>query len=160
MRLAYFNIDNLVDLSLYGLSVFYIAWSHGCALQEDCWSLPLGSLLVTCAWLNLTSYLTQLPFEIGIYIVMFLEILRTVAKLGLLLLIFIVAFGLGFHIVLHNDAAAPESGFEDNAFWSFLKTFVMMVGEMDYGGLFEYIFKINILCRVDNRYFIYLPQYL
>ena len=63
------------------------------------------------------------------------KILRTVAELGLLFFIFIVAFGLGFHIILHNEVAAPESGFADNIFWSFLKSYVMMIGEMDYGGL-------------------------
>ena len=34
---------------------------------------------------------------------MFLEIFKTVAKLGLLLLIFIIAFGLGFHIMLSDQ---------------------------------------------------------
>lgn len=30
MRLSYFNGDNIVDLSLYGLAVFYLFWSNGC----------------------------------------------------------------------------------------------------------------------------------
>ena len=68
-----------------------------------CLSLPIGSFLITCSWLNLSSYLTQLPIELGIFIVMFLEIFKTVAKLGLLLLIFIIAFGLGFHIMLSEQ---------------------------------------------------------
>ena len=59
--------------------------------------------MITCSWLNLSSYLTQLPIELGIFIVMFLEIFKTVAKLGLLLLIFIIAFGLGFHIMLSEQ---------------------------------------------------------
>ena len=33
MRLSYFNGDNIVDLSLYGLAVFYLFWSQGC--KED-----------------------------------------------------------------------------------------------------------------------------
>ena len=85
--------------------------------------------MVTISWLNLTSFLTQIP-KLGIYIVMFLEILRTVLKLGLLLAIFIIAFGLGFHVMLYNQVEVF-----DTPSWSFLKTFVMMIGEMDYGGL-------------------------
>jgi hypothetical protein len=30
MRLSYFNGDNIIDLSLYGLAVFYLFWSKGC----------------------------------------------------------------------------------------------------------------------------------
>ena len=75
----------------------------------QCWSLPIGSFLITCSWLNLTSYLTQLPIELGIFIVMFLEIFKTVAKLGLLLLIFIIAFGLGFHIMLSEQVSSRSS---------------------------------------------------
>lgn len=96
-----------------------------------CLSLPIGSFLITCSWLNLSSYLTQLPIELGIFIVMFLEIFKTVAKLGLLLLIFIIAFGLGFHIMLSEQEAFKPGG------WSFLKAFVMMIGEMDYGDIFD-----------------------
>ena len=68
----------------------------------QCINLPVGSFLITCAWLNLTSYLTQLP-NMGLYIVMFEEILKTVSKMGLLLAILIVAFGLGFHIMLSHQ---------------------------------------------------------
>ena len=39
---------------------------------------------------------------------MFLEILKTVAKLGLLLLIFIIAFGLGFHIMLSEQVQEQD----------------------------------------------------
>ena len=33
MRLSYFNGDNIIDLCLYGLAVFYLFWSRGC--KED-----------------------------------------------------------------------------------------------------------------------------
>merc|ERR1711936_159991 len=62
---------------------------------------------------------------------MFIEILKTVAKLGILLLIFIIAFGLGFHIMLSEQTSFKSGG------WSFLKSFVMMIGEMDYADMFN-----------------------
>ena len=65
-----------------------------------CWRLPVGSFLVTCSWLNLPTYLTPFPV-IGIYIVMFYQVLKTVMKLGFLMAIFIIAFGFGFHIMLY-----------------------------------------------------------
>ena len=63
----------------------------------------IGSIVITCSWLHLSSYLTQLPIELGIFVVMFWDIFKTIAKLGLLLLIFIIAFGLGFHIMLSEQ---------------------------------------------------------
>ena len=130
MRKSYFNIDNTVDVGVFLGALIFVA-SEG----FGSYARPFGSFLVVCSWLNLTSFLTQLPLDTGLHIVMFTKILRTVAELGLLFFIFIVAFGLGFHIILHNEVEAPESGFADNIFWSFLKSYVMMIGEMDYGGL-------------------------
>ena len=63
----------------------------------------IGSIVITCSWLYLSSYLTQLPTELGIFVMMFWDIFKTIAKLGLLLLIFIIAFGLGFHIMLSEQ---------------------------------------------------------
>ena len=143
MRMSYFNIDNTVDVGVFLGALIFVA-SEG----FGSYARPLGSFLVVCSWLNLSSFLTQLPLEIGLHIVMFTKILWTVANLGLLFFIFIVAFGLGFHIILHNEVAAPESGFADNIFWSFLKSYVMMIGEMDYGGLI--VDKCFILFMVND----------
>ena len=110
----FFSVDS-IDLYLYGGAVLFLSLAQvaqGCLGQDDsegvshplCSVLPMfGSILITCSWLHLSSYLTQLPIEIGIFVVMFREIFKTIAKLGLLLLIFIIAFGLGFHIMLNDQ---------------------------------------------------------
>ena len=67
----------------------------------QCWNIPVGSLLVTCSWLNLTSYGSQMPF-LGIYILMLQQIVSTILKLSTLIIIFIIAFGLGFHVILNK----------------------------------------------------------
>ncbi len=51
------------------------------------------------AWLNLLSLTRNLPL-FGIYVIMFIDILRTFSKFGLVFLVFIVAFGTGFHMLL------------------------------------------------------------
>lgn len=43
------------------------------------------------------------PFQIGIYVVMFLEILQTLIKVLLVFSILIIAFGMAFYIVLSNS---------------------------------------------------------
>ena len=54
---------------------------------------------LTLAWLNLLGDVRQLPF-LGIYVIMFFDILKTFMQFGLFFVIFIVAFGLGFHLLL------------------------------------------------------------
>lgn len=103
--------------------------------------MPIGSFLLTCSWLNLLSYFRQWPL-LGIYIIMFTEVLKTVAKFMVILVIFIVAFGLGFHIMLSDrgtgtevdDPCDPPSNPFEDTFWSFMKTYVMMIGEFEYEG--------------------------
>ena len=59
----------------------------------------MGASVVVLAWLNLLGDVRQLPF-LGIYVIMFFDILKTFLKFAIVFLIFIVAFGLGFHVLL------------------------------------------------------------
>lgn len=85
---------------------------------------------VTLAWLNLLGEVRQLPF-LGIYVIMFFDILKTFMRFAIVFGIFIVAFGLGFHLLLINQT--PFQSVES----SLLKTFVMMTGEFEYEGIFH-----------------------
>ena len=86
------------------------------------------AVLITLAWLNLLSYLRHLVF--GIYIMMFVEILKTFSQFAMIFVIFIVAFGLGFHFLLIN-----QTSFE-YVRYTMLKTSGMMIGEIDYNEIF------------------------
>ena len=57
---------------------------------------------LTLAWLNLLGDVAQFPF-IGIYVLMFFDILKTFMRFAMVFLIFIVAFGLGFHLLLMDQ---------------------------------------------------------
>ena len=59
----------------------------------------MGASVVVLAWLNLLGDVRQLPF-LGIYVIMFFDILKTFLKFVGVFLIFIIAFGLGFHVLL------------------------------------------------------------
>lgn len=61
---------------------------------------------------------------------MFCDILYSASVFGIILLIFIVAFGLGFHILFINHLAF------DTPSWALLKTYVMMIGEFEFEGIF------------------------
>ena len=62
---------------------------------------------------------------------MFVEILKTFSQFAIIFIIFIVAFGLGFHFLLIN-----QTSFE-YVRYTMLKTSGMMIGEIDYNEIFH-----------------------
>ena len=59
------------------------------------------------SWLNLLSTLRKFPF-LGIYVVMFTDVLQTFLKFSLIILLFIVAFSLGFHALIGEQVKASN----------------------------------------------------
>ena len=101
-----------------------------CISIFQCWQWQMMSANVTLAWLNLLGDIRQLPY-LGIYVIMFFDILKTFLRFSVVFLVFVVAFGLGFHLLLIDQAP-----FETVA-RSILKTTVMMTGEFEFEGIFE-----------------------
>ena len=85
--------------------------------------------LITLAWINLLIHMRQVPV-LGKYITIFHDIFYTFIKFGVILLIFIIAFALGFHILNGN------LDFFDSIHDSMLKVLIMMSGEFDYTSIF------------------------
>ena len=95
----------------------------------EIFSLKIGSICVTLSWLNLLSNVRKLPF-LGIYVVMFTDVLQTFLKFSIIVALFIVAFAFGFYALL-----AEQENFK-NVGYSMLKTSVMMIGEFEFDDLF------------------------
>ena len=123
MRLGYFSIANMVDWVIYLFSIGFVfnikmPWEigEGCVgnivswspsksfipLSSQCWRWPVGSFILTVAWLNLLTYFQQLP-SLGIFILMFKDVGFTMLKFLLIMFVFVIAFGLGFHILFKNN---------------------------------------------------------
>jgi len=79
--------------------------------------------------LNLLSNVRKFPF-LGIYVVMFTDVLQTFLKFSIICALFIIAFAFGFYAVL-----AEQENFK-NVGYSMLKTSVMMIGEFEFDDLF------------------------
>ena len=62
----------------------------------------VGAASLCLAWFTLVLSMRKFP-KLGIYVVMFTEMFRTFAQFFVVLLLFIIAFGLGFHVLLHNQ---------------------------------------------------------
>ncbi|KAL3041036.1 hypothetical protein OYC64_011921 [Pagothenia borchgrevinki] len=88
-----------------------------------------GSLAVLSSWIGFLLYLQR--FEgVGIYVVMFWEIMRTLIRIVMIFLYLVLAFGLAFHALMLN-----QREFESVPL-SVVQTFVMMVGELNYQNNF------------------------
>ena len=94
------------------------------------------AIAITLAWLHLLNYLKQLPW-LGVYILMFWEILGTFLQFAIIFVVFIMAFGLGFHLLLINQT--PFQEFKH----SLLKTSIMMIGELEADDIFHGDFDVQ-----------------
>ncbi|KAJ6640634.1 Transient receptor potential cation channel subfamily A member 1, partial [Pseudolycoriella hygida] len=105
-----------------------------------------ASATVFLSWFNLLLFLQRFD-QIGIYVVMFLEILQTLMKVLMVFSILIIAFGLSFFILMSkasNGQSANHLSFSSIPM-SLLRTFSMMLGEMDFVGTYVQPFYQNEL---------------
>ena len=139
--MSYFGVDNIMDLFCYITSLLVVIDFGSCESTtglRTSWQWPLGAVCITITWLNLLSLIRKLPF-LGIYVVMFTDVLQTFLRVSGVVLLFVTAFSLGFSALLENQ---PYFG---GFVKSMMKTFVMTSGEMEYDNLF-----------FDNKYYLNL----
>ncbi|XP_030852882.1 transient receptor potential cation channel subfamily A member 1 homolog [Strongylocentrotus purpuratus] len=109
---------------------------HDVTLKAE-WQWQLGAFAVFLAWFNFILSLQTIPF-LGIYVLMFLEVLSTLLNFILVAGIFILSFAVVFCILLSNQV--PFHTLAD----SLGKTLAMMTGEIEYSGVFhnlDYLYK-------------------
>ena len=131
-RLAYLNVTNFIEWTCYVTAMVFVIDFSDCHKSTGLrygWQWQVGTLCVIMTWFNLLINIRKFPF-LGIYIVMFTDVLVTFLKLSIIIVLFIVAFSLGFHCLL------GERDYFMHPFFSVLKTAVMMVGEMEFADLF------------------------
>ncbi|XP_050093578.1 transient receptor potential cation channel subfamily A member 1 isoform X1 [Anopheles aquasalis] len=104
-----------------------------------------ASITVFLSWFNLLLFLQRFD-QIGIYVVMFLEILQTLIKVLIVFSILIIAFGLAFYILLSKVTEPQVNHLSFSSIpMSLVRTFSMMLGEMDFVGTFVQPFHVGDL---------------
>lgn len=88
---------NLVTWILYSSAIVMVVPIFGDQMYDIQFSC--ASLTVFLSWFNLLLLLQRFD-QVGIYVVMFLEILQTLIKVLMVFSILIIAFGLAFYILL------------------------------------------------------------
>ena len=104
-RRYYFSLDNLVDTGLYICSIIFVSYGlqSGCQCPES-WQWQFGALTLLLAWLDLVLFLKQFPHT-GVYVVMFVNILRTFLKVILLSILFVISFGITFYMIFYRPVS-------------------------------------------------------
>ncbi|CAL8070273.1 unnamed protein product [Orchesella dallaii] len=92
---------------------------------------PSASLATFFSWFYLLLFLQRFDV-VGIYVVMFLEILHTLLRVLMIFSILIVAFGLAFYILLSDGQHKAFTAIPI----ALLRTFSMMLGEVDFLNTF------------------------
>ena len=149
------NILEIILIILLGVLLF-----HGPPGCHPGMKRELSSALLLVSWMELLTMLGRHPkmHWCNIYSTMFFRVLTTFLTFLLWYSLFIVAFGLGFYILLHktkddndqNTSGTPDEekqAFFDGIGLSMVKTFSMFVGELEFSEVpfhvnprFSYIF--------------------
>eukprot|EP00063_Salmo_salar_P071140 XP_014045975.1 PREDICTED: transient receptor potential cation channel subfamily A member 1-like isoform X3 [Salmo salar] len=95
---------------------------------KDTWHWEAGVVAVLLSWINFLLYFQRFE-RVGIYVVMFLEIAKTLISIIVLFFFLLLAFALAFYALMLD-----HKHFENRASIPLviMQTFVMMVGELNY----------------------------
>ena len=94
--------ENIMELSTCILSIIFVVDFNECHTDTGLrfgWQWEIGAFTITIAWISFLSNVRMFPF-LGIYVVMVTQILRTFLKLSIVVILFVLAFSLGFHSLL------------------------------------------------------------
>ena len=96
------SFQNVLELSTCVLSIIFVVDTNDChdvtGLRYG-WQWQIGAFTITIAWISFLANVRMFPF-LGIYVLMITDILKTFLKLSVVVILFVLAFALGFHSLL------------------------------------------------------------
>ena len=117
----------LFDFLIYSLAA-YLTFHSLFSDEPSCSQWQVGAVTITLAWINLLLHMRLLN-TIGIYIIVFEDVILTFLKIAVVFVILLVGFALSFHILLSH-----RQEFE-NYYDALLKTIIMMSGDLFIQGV-------------------------
>ncbi|XP_031561478.1 transient receptor potential cation channel subfamily A member 1 homolog [Actinia tenebrosa] len=135
----YLQWHRLIEVSAYVVSLIYVIDEitvDGTTINvpngSRCfvWHNSVGAAAVYLSWTNLVLFMRKFP-KLGIYVVMFTHIFKTFARFFVVFFLFIVGFGLAFHILIYEQVPFATPG------RSMLKTTMGMLGEFEYDTVYN-----------------------
>jgi len=99
MMMAMMTAMMMVMLMVVVLLVIILIFSFLFCFRCSDWHPSIGAVAIFAAWMCLLLFIRKFP-KLGIYVVMFTDILYTFIKFSLIFILFIVAFALSFYTLL------------------------------------------------------------
>uniref|UniRef100_A0A8C1IMP0 Ion transport domain-containing protein n=1 Tax=Cyprinus carpio TaxID=7962 RepID=A0A8C1IMP0_CYPCA len=146
--LNYFtDFSNLADWCAAISSLVFVI--PMCFNLENTWQWEAGAFAILTSWIGFLLYFQRFE-RIGIYVVMFGGIVRTLVCIMILFIFLLLAFGLAFYaLMLHQDEFSSIS-------LALAQTFVMTVGELNYQSIFLNAYENNRMAFPGVTYFIFV----
>ncbi|XP_016301543.1 transient receptor potential cation channel subfamily A member 1-like [Sinocyclocheilus anshuiensis] len=120
-----------------------------CFNLENTWQWEAGAFAILTSWIAFLLYFQRFE-RIGIYVVMFGGIIRTLLCIMILFIFLLLAFGLAFYaLMLHQDEFSSIS-------LALAQTFVMTVGELNYQSTFLNAYENGRMAFPGVTYFIFV----
>ena len=133
----------------------------------------LAAFTIVIMWIRVFTKIALHPKldKLNLYMSMFRQVQNTFLEFLFYYSVYIISFGLGFYIMLHQDTeidwgAVGAKKTSENAtetkgdtfrspWYSFLKTVMMFLGELDYGSFIERIEGGNISKLLSCMFFLF-----
>ena len=130
------SFENLMEITIIVLVTVLIT------NPDDCGEINrhFSAIVIVLSWAELIVLVGRHPKlkEYNIYVTMFLKVLKTFLFFITWYSLFIIAFGLGFYILLHKaeeEVQAEDYVFFNRAWLSIVKTTTMFVGELEFSDI-------------------------
>ena len=132
------SFENLMEITIIVLVTVLITNNQDDACGEL--NRHFAAIVIVLSWAELIVLVGRHPKlkEYNIYVTMFLKVLKTFLFFITWYSLFIIAFGLGFYILLHKpeEAVGPDDFVFFNRAWlSIVKTTTMFVGELEFSDI-------------------------
>ena len=120
----------------------------------------IGAAALCLSWFTLVLSMRKFP-KLGIYVVMFTEMFRTFTQFFVVLLLFIIAFGLGFHVLLYDQVKHKiinEDTLDSISAWNLIVFFLysnLKIGRNFHFNLLTFMASPSI--HLDLRHHLYHP---
>jgi hypothetical protein len=131
------SLENWIELGIVFLTAMLLA-TEATNFQLN---RHFAAIAIVFSWAELIVLVGRHPKlkEYNIYVTMFLRVMKTFLLFFTWYCLFIIAFGLGFFIMLHKevdpDSKEEEYAFFNKAWLSLVKTTTMFVGELEFSDI-------------------------
>merc|ERR1719348_892865 len=141
-----FGVENWLEITtiVLGGGILFVPDSK---FEDACETKRhLAAVSIVLSWATLITLVGRHPklSRYNIYVTMFYKILETFVTFLVWYSFFLIAFALGFYIMLHKDVTSADTKeevdeeeykFFNNPWWSIIKTSTMFVGEIEFSDI-------------------------